>query len=279
MHGPKPDPKNYRTIPALAAYIDRVGAEQQNFKRFVVREEGANGYPRDKAKIKIVDNKIECSSEDHQPTPDEAAAIEQELKGISNWPRTIIATEGNLRRLRQKLGRDAMLFKFSNQGGDGILFVQQRIINKNGRKADLPWTLCSDGEWYNTEPDGLLPLFGLEQLSTAGMVFLHEGAKTAWHMHDLLSNPHREKTEARKRHPWAEDLFFHGVAHLGWPGGAYRYDDVDWGPIRRLRRDMRVILVCDHDQAGEEAAVGISRLLKRPLLKVRFGEAFPPGFD
>ena len=32
----QPDPKNYRTIPALKEYIERIGAEQINFRRFVV---------------------------------------------------------------------------------------------------------------------------------------------------------------------------------------------------------------------------------------------------
>jgi hypothetical protein len=278
MHGPTPDPKNYRTIPALAAYIDRVGAEQQNFKRFVIKEQGASGYHRIKVRIKIDNNnKIECDSEDYQPTEDEAAAIAKAIGEITNWPRTIPTTQGHVRKLRQRLGQDAVLFTFLDESGDKVLFVQQRVVDQNGGKADLPWTFCSDGNWYNMEPDGELPLFGLEQLRTAATVFLHEGAKKAWHMGQLFTN--FDKREEKKRHPWTEDLFFLGTAHLAWPGGAYRYNDVDWGPIRRLAKHVNVIVVCDHDQVGEEAAVAISRLLKRKLLKLRFGEAFPPGFD
>jgi hypothetical protein len=57
--------------------------------------------------------------------------------------------------------------------------VQERIYfekDDDMKKIDLPWSYFSDGEWRNIEPGGLLPLFGLDQLSTASMVCIHEGA-------------------------------------------------------------------------------------------------------
>ena len=86
---PPPDNKlASKMIPALAAYLNRVGAEECNFRRFVVKETGENGYPIDRAVIKIEGGTISCSSPDHAPTDDEKAAIESALKD-AEFPRSI----------------------------------------------------------------------------------------------------------------------------------------------------------------------------------------------
>ena len=60
---------------------------------------------------------------------------------------------------------DPSLFQFLDRFGKEVLFVRQRIIQQNSKKACLPWSFWSDGEWRQMEPDGALPLYGLNELS------------------------------------------------------------------------------------------------------------------
>src|SRR5262249_46614477 len=75
------DGSDYHTLPALAAYIARVGAEPRNFRRFVVKLEGREHYHYDAAIIQITkDNKtIKCNNDEYAPTKEEKEAIEAEL--------------------------------------------------------------------------------------------------------------------------------------------------------------------------------------------------------
>lgn len=93
--------------------------------------------------------------------------------------------------------------------------------------------------WRMMEPDGLLPLWGLERLREAYVVFIHEGAKGARDVQAIID----EGGEALAKHPWAADLK-RGV-HIGWPGGAPNPHRVDWSPIKKLAPHIKVILVTD----------------------------------
>jgi hypothetical protein len=254
---------------ALAAYIRRIGAEQKNFRRWVIKAEGPDGYQRVTATIEIVDgDRIECSDEEHAPTPAEAAAIAEELKRVP-LPQSTLATEALVEgALRKQTSGE--LFVFRGASG-GVLFVQERILKDDGTKADLPWSYWSDCKWYCMEPDGLLPLYGLDRLKHVPRVFLHEGAKAAARVQRMIDD--------RVPHPWRKELEGYVVAHLGWPGGAPNPHRVDWEPLKRLSPDIRVIIVADHDRVGEEAVPAISKLLGRSLMWVRFDDHFPDAFD
>ncbi|MEJ2375224.1 MAG: DUF5906 domain-containing protein [Pseudolabrys sp.] len=283
---------NYRDLPGLAAYIGRIGAEQRHFRRYVIREQDRDLYHHDKYVITIAkDGEIDVREARGGKIPDEKLPTETEQAAIkadcasAKWPQWVPTTEGKLldlhTMLRKKHRREPTLFVFRNAKG-GIPFVQQRIIKEDGNKADLPWSWWDDGEWKCMEPDCLLPLYGLDRLKHAPEVFLHEGAKTAKHvqaMVDSLDKSMRTKAEraAIAGCPWAQ-RFKYG-AHLGWPGGAPNPHRVDWGPIAALSPHVSVVLVCDNDPAGENAAPYISRTLKRRLGVVRFGDAFPRKFD
>jgi len=121
-------------------------------------------------------------------------------------------TYGLRKLIRETKGRDtALLFESRNAIGE-ILFVQERIITEDG-KVDLPWSYWGDDiGWLNMEPDGGLPLFGLDRLKDVFWVFLHEGAATAAAVQRLIDGGEWKW----KQHPWGSDLRF-GV-HLGWPG-------------------------------------------------------------
>jgi len=273
---------NYRSFPALAAYIDRVGAEQRNFRRFVVRLQGAHGYFYDAVIIKIGrDGVIECNDEEYKPTEAEQAAISAALAAETNWPKSVAASLAKLAELRALIGGSPELRAAKSGDGNTILMVQQRVRKQDGSKADLPWSFWSDGVWRCMEPDGLLPLFGLDQLAHKAGFALHEGYKGAEHVAAALA---RSPSLLLDAHPWLRDFpwrdsLLANCAQLGWPGGALNPHRVDWEPLRKRPKNELGFIVCDNDFGGEEAAPKISRQLQRRLGVIRFGSAFPPTFD
>jgi hypothetical protein len=288
---PQPDePK------ALADYTHRIGAERRNFRRYVIKEQQRELYHYDRYIITIADGEVKIRDVQGKEIPEGLAPTELEQEAIhaacsgADWPTS--TGINSIAELRAKLGREAILFEFRNEIDKGVIFVQQRIIDKDGGKIDLPWTYWSDGQWRCMEPDHeKLPLFGLEQLNQHWLatVFVHEGAKTAW----FMSQPEFKKKEwwtardvsEREWHdacPWAKELMGNRIevaAHIGWPGGAPNPHRVDWEPLRRLPPHVRVIVVCDRDPPGEDAVSYISHAVQRRMQCVRFGDDFPRKFD
>jgi hypothetical protein len=322
MHGPTVDPNNYRNIEALARYIDRIGAEQRNFRRFIVKGENQKRYHYDKTVITldatnhtlkcVVDNKEVLSRKDHEhaPTEEERAAIEKALADPNiKWPKSIAIADDYIEKLKKVIAKqykriNPTLFVYYDTSGRDVVFVQERLNPRDGelKKDDLPWSFWSDGEWRMMEPDGRLPLWGLEQLASYLEIFIHEGAKTAQYVKAMMppvdyfdrrswdesrkrraSREDDEAEELKRAHPhladcpWIRDL--KGCAHIGWPGGAPNPHRVDWEPIRKLSRDVKVTIVADHDMAGEDAVPKISRALGRHAGVIRFGRDFPEHFD
>jgi hypothetical protein len=152
-----------------------------------------------------------------------------------------------------------------------ILFVQERVERLDGGKFYKPWSYWSDSQWRCMEPDGLLPLFGLDQLKDNAVACIHEGAKAALAVRALLADP-----TALSAHPWGEDLKH--MAHLGWLGGAERPLDTDWSSLRAAGV-TRVLLVCDNDMVGKDVVRPISRAHQLPMDALFFDERFPIGFD
>ena len=274
---------NFQPPAQIQKYIDSIGAEPRNFRRYVIKREGKDHYHVDTCVIKIdgkmVDGKFEfefhCPMKEHEPSKETLALIEEEVKhAVENktWPKNINARNSNVQGLntdglRAMLGDDANLFEFRDENGE-LIYVQQRVI-KDGQKRDYPWSFFSDSKWYSMEPDGDLPIFGLEKLKGAAVVFLHEGAKCAAHMTpDFL-----------KGHPWEEQLTGIGVVHLGWPGGAPNPHRVDWGPINKLPAHIEVYIVADNDISGKNAVPLISRRLHRKSKAIQFSNTFPDHFD
>lgn len=301
---PKPD-KEPQEPESLFNYRHRVGAERKSFRRYVVREPSANGYFHDKFIINVAADGVikirsafgkELSKEDAiWPTPEEQTAIKAEvapLAGKGGWPNSINANDAMVadlrRQLRMKAGREPELFVSRSESGDEVLFVQERIRDKNDNKSDLPWSFWSDGQWRCMEPDSEagLPLFGLEQLKDAVRVFVHEGPKTAYHVQCMIgARPEVEAERVVKKYPhladcpWKPDLSVPGTVHVGWPGGGPNSHRVDWSPLAKLPPYVQLIVVCDHDPVGEEAVTSISRRLKRSMAALRFDDKFDPGFD
>ncbi|MCB5175543.1 DUF5906 domain-containing protein [Microvirga lenta] len=269
---------NYRSIPALALYIDRIGAEQLNFKRFVVREYDGR-YHTERALITLAwkngQLEVTCSNDDYKPTEPELAAIRTAMTA-DTFPKSVPATQAQYESilLGKKIPKDADTYPAYDKSGKMVLMVQQRIETESG-KAYVPWTFWDDGEWRNMEPDGELPLFGLDRLrGNPRWIMLHEGAKAGDRLNWMFNENSREAWEARAAHPWASDL--ENLAHVGWIGGALNPHRTDWSP---LPSDAIVIMVCDNDKPGMDAAPKISKLIKRSMRAVVFNDDFPEAFD
>jgi hypothetical protein len=296
----KDEPVDNYKIKALVSYIERIRAVQRSFRRYVIQDQTRQGYALDRYVIKVAfDGEVTVREARGGDVPDGLTPTDGEQEAIKagvatavamkKWPKSLPASNAqldDLRALLQKMkpGDKPLLFVYRNPDGT-IPFAQQRIINEeDGKKSDLPWTYWSDGHWRCMEPDGELPLFGLDRLKDADVVFVHEGAKTAarvqW-MTDTLINPTLPLTAEQQKIadacPWLRALS--GAAHVGWPGGAPNPHRVDWSPLRALNPDVRVVIVCDHDRPGEDAVRSISRVILRRLWMVRFGNPFPEKFD
>ena len=285
--------ETWKPGPALASYIARIGAEMRNFRRLVVRLEGRDLYHYDAVIITLTnEGDINCPDPEYAPTDDERAAVKKEYEGIE-LPQSESAGEKALwdlrKLLREKNGSEPELYVFADPSGERATFVQQRVRKEDGGKDDLPWSYWSDKEWRMMEPDGDLPLFGLERLSKAGSIIIHEGAKTAHYVNKMIEKPEKHPSPLLrfnpdcsefkwlKNCPWIEDL--ENSTHLGWPGGAPNPHRVDWEPIRKLPPYVPVVIILDHDMSGENAGPKISRYLQRHCQVIRFGEAFPVHFD
>jgi hypothetical protein len=271
--------------PALVDYLDRVDAKRtRNFKSHAVQEMDEDSrYWRDRVRIKIENDgsvkvsvhhkrgEEEIDPAEFEPTAEEQEAIKAEV-AKTPFPTSIGAGKDDLPPVL--VGVDAEeFFRYLDASGKFTTWIQWRKLDDERRPYYVPYTLWSDNVWRPMEPDGLLPLYGLERLKprrhARWLVMLHEGAKCARHVQRLV--------EAKADHPWIKDLNLY--THLGWPGGVNSADRVDWSPIKRLEVGRGVVLVCDHDVAGENVASTISRILQRAMTAVKFNDDFPESFD
>src|SRR5262249_40910017 len=104
------DGSDYHNLPALAAYIERVGAEQRNFRRFIIKREDREHYHHDWVVIQITkdhktiyvtkDKKTIDDDDEYAPTKEELKAIEADL-ARATFPKSVGASESNLWDLKE----------------------------------------------------------------------------------------------------------------------------------------------------------------------------------
>lgn len=258
---------HYKSVPALAAYIDRVGAEELSFKRFIVREFKGNYYT-ERAIIRIIPETLDiyCSNKEYAPTAEEAEAIKKGLEKVK-FPRSIKAK--NIDGLKKELKGDHFIF-IDRHDTRQIIMVQERRMMKDGTKKYLPWTFWSDGEWRMMEPDGDLPLWKPNEHKQS-KIMIHEGAKAAAFCDKLCSDPER-----LSKHPWGE--FLQSYAHWGLIGGALAPHRADYKEISR-ENPTEVIYVCDNDFSGKAALAQVSKAYGKSLKGVMFDKRFPLAWD
>lgn len=266
--------------PTLATYLSRVGATLKNFRSHVIQETDADGrYKFDVARITVEKDgtvavkpgpERSIDLEQFAPTEEEQAQIKVEVTKTA-FPFSIAASD----LPPQLIGVDPdEYYPYRDLKGELTLWIQWRKLDQEGESYYVPYSKWSDGVWRVMEPDGLLPLFGLDRLKGKDrrgrwLIMLHEGAKGARHVQRLVDN--------KVSHPWLAEL--DRYTHLGWPGGVNRAERVDWSQIKQLDPDRLVTFVCDRDLGGENAISRISRLLRRELRMLMFDERFPETFD
>ena len=255
----------YKTIPPLAAYIERIGAEQLNFRRFMVKEERGKYYI-ERSIIRInPDSSIACSNPEHEPTAEEAAAIAGALAMVK-FPRSILATKAQFKNL-QDANPGVVMYPIFNRGKEpGIRMVQARVELESGKQY-VPWTMWSDGEWRAMEPDGSLPFFKPEK-KRANKIMIHEGAKAA--------EAAQRIADEGKGHPWADTL--NNYEHWGILGGALAPHRADYAELHSAK-PVEVVYVCDHDHPGEEALQKVAKYYGKSMIGIKFDERFPSSWD
>ena len=277
--GRKLDPDDYKSIPPLAVYIDRIGAEQLNFRRFMVKEHRGNYYT-ERAIIKLEPDGTVEAPEEYAPTDVEADAIRIALRDVvAKWPRHIGAGGQTLDKLTGAQKSD--LFEFWNVARTEIIMVQERVEFEDGSKAYLPWTFWSDFKWRRMEPEGPLPFWKPHKLDyrdgrvwERNKIMVHEGAKAAAHINALIHD--HDLAEERKKHPWAEELSHY--EHWGMIGGALAPHRADYSELRKVSPHA-VVYVCDNDKHGNDVLQEFSRHYGGKLKGIMFDPRWPESWD
>ncbi len=262
----------------LRKYIDRVEATEVNFRKFVVREtDEKSGYPRYVAVIKLVFDdgrfcEIECNSEPHKPTDEEAAAIKAELTGVK-FPTCVKASKAQVEELLASGKITGEPYVFLDGNREYVITVQERREQKNGGKYYVYWTMFMIEGWKNMEPDEPLPFWKPPKRRIKARIMVHEGAKAAKYCDDLVNDPERKSD--LKDHPWGEELS--KFEHWGASGGALGVHRCDFEELVIEGGD--VVYACDADRPGEIAAQLFSRAWQSELTMLRWDKRFLTGWD
>jgi hypothetical protein len=265
--------KSLSDIKAIQAYLQRVGAEPRSLSAAVVKEQHGK-YWQDVATIKFTKKgEVHCNDLQYAPTELEAASIAAECANVT-WPQMkpierIINPPAMIKNASRK-----DIFEFRDEQGQ-IIFVQVRI-EADGGKSYVPWTYFDDDEWRCCEPEGQLPLYGLDRIGDNTTVFIHEGAKAAQRVQWMVDGETREAKDALKSHPWGQQLT--GAAHLGWVGGALSPYRTDWSALRKAGV-KRAYIIADNDEPGRAAVPAIAHHLRMPTFMIQFTDEFPVSFD
>jgi hypothetical protein len=254
--------------PKLNTYIARVGAEELNFRRYMVKVHRGNYYT-ERALIKIAsDGTISCSNKEFAPTKEEVESIKGEL-AKADFPKSINAK--NIKALLPKVGRGA-LYEFWDRREGGLIMVQERLVD---RKAYVPWSFWSDGEWRRMEPDRSLPFWKpRDKRSLVSRVMVHEGAKSAAFVDGLVNDPKRKKE--LKDHPFGDFLTLY--EHWGMIGGALAPHRADY-PELRSSGGTEFIYVCDNDWAGKAVLQEFSKNFGMAVKGIMFDPRFGLSWD
>lgn len=261
-------------IRSVRDYFARIGAEPRSMKTAVVKEQRGR-YWTDVAVIRFGSGgEVNASSPIHMPTEAEQAMISAEW---ANYRFPQLKTLSRLVDLPEELKAidKQSLFEFRDVTGKQIIMLQARL-ERSGERRYVPWTYWDDNRWRMAEPEGRLPLWGLDQLRNHKTVFIHEGAKAARYCRWLAEGATEDARKARSVHPWGAELV--GAAHLGWIGGALSPRRTDWSELARNGVE-RAYIVADNDAPGKSAISAISQELRIATFSIEFSGRFAPAFD
>lgn len=265
--------KTLTDVPSIDKYLRRIGAEPRSMRTAVVKEQ-RGAYWSDVAVIRFNPEGGVTAPDEWAPTESEASLITAEMKGYE-WPTHRRLGKGYQLPPELSVAPREDLFEFWDQEGQLVMIQQRRI--KKGDKVYVPWTYWSDEQWRCAEPEGKLPLWGMEDLKDNTTVFIHEGAKAARFVRNLINPKTEEERAALAEHPWGQELG--GAAHLGWIGGALSPARTDWSSLAKAGV-KRAYIVADNDTPGRAAVPAISFQLKGlTVFVIEFTEQWPASFD
>lgn len=270
-------PPSYKRIRPLAAYIDRIGATEANFRRFVVRQYTGHYY-REVCVIKVSDEgEIAASDAAYEPTPAEREAIRVAYTDIElpqHMPVREAGVQDLMAMLRERHRAEAAspdgepnFYQFIEQRTGNVLMVQQRIETRDGKRY-VPWSYWNDGEWRAMEPS-VLPFWKPTRATNLTKGMLHEGAKAAAMVTAMCA-------DETCTHPWIDEM--RKYEHWGMIGGAYSPHRSDWPELHERNYEM-VVYVCDNDEPGRAAAPLVSKHYKRSMQRLNFDASWPLHFD
>jgi hypothetical protein len=264
---------NLNEVPSIAAYLKRIGAEVRSMRTAVVKEIRGH-YWKDLAIIRFNrDGEIKAPDE-QAPTKEEAEAISEEMK-LFSWPNLMpINNPGS--DVPEEISRTSPENLFEFRDIDGKLLMLQIRREVEGGKVYVPWTFWDDNQWRRIEPEGHLPLWGLEQLGNSSTVFVHEGAKAARTVREMVAARTPAMRAKLAAHPWGRELS--GAAHVGWIGGALSPARTDWSALVKAGI-RRVYIVSDNDAPGIAAVPAISYALPIMAFHLQFTNEWPVSFD
>lgn len=261
--------KDLRDLPETSSYLDRINAEPRSLLKCVVMEQHGD-YWQDVSVIRFEKNgeiSVSALPDKYDPTDSERELIKNEFANI-DWPnfKYINMSDPNLPDLySDALPQDR--FEFSDANGN-VVMLQVKKVQK-GQKSYIPITYWSDEEYRFAEPDGLLPLWGLDKIKEHTTAFIHEGASSARAGRAIAEGKFPE-------HPWALELS--NAVHLGFIGGALSPLRTDWSVLKKFGI-TRVYIVADNDHAGRTAVPKIAKELRCPTFFIQFTDQFPTSFD
>lgn len=271
----KAAPLEVKGLKALEAYAARIGAEQLNYKRWMVKERvGVYYIERALITINTEDRKVYYPKDaKYAPTEVEIAQIAEEIKDVK-FPDSIPFKNKELILREAGKGNDVTFF-ISRKTGQYIM-AQERVPTPDGKKYFRPWTVWEDGKVRAMEPTGKLPLWKPDKPRNLTQIMVHEGGKAARYVDWLVNDESREAKKARDAHPWIE--YLSQFEHWGMIGGALSPHRTDYSELWEINAPM-VVYVCDNDSAGRQAMKDISRNYGRTMQFMRFSNSFPEAFD
>ena len=266
-------------IEPVREYLSRIGAEPRSLRTAVVRETKGH-YWTDVAVIRFnADGAVAASDPEYAATEAEQEEIAKAW-AKADFPKPLLLSRITNPPQMMKEADPKDVFEFRTPDGSKIIMVQVRVERTQAdgtrTKNYVPWTYWDDKKWRMSEPDGELPLWGLDQLPHHKTVFIHEGAKGAAYCRWMVEGKTKEARDALAEHPWGRELV--GAAHVGWIGGALNPLRTDWSPLARQGIE-RAYIVADNDEPGKSAIAKISQKLKMVTMSVEFNDRWPQGFD
>lgn len=258
--------KSLDELNETSKYLARINAEPRSLLKAVVKEQVGN-YWTDIAIIKFAKEGDVSAPPGYEPTESEAERIKEEFSAIQ-WPSQnfISLNEKNLPDLYKDAPSEDRFEFYDVYGNITMLQVKKE---QKGKKSYIPITLWSDGEFRLIEGEGLLPLFGLENIKDNTTAFIHEGAKSARKAQEIADGKHPD-------HPWAAELA--SAVHLGWIGGALSPNRTDWSVLAR-KGITKVYICADNDQPGRSAVPKIAKEVNCQTYLIQFTDQFKTSFD